>query len=184
MWLLLSYIGVIIIARVLTSASRPRRTWRDVFRALVDPTFHLLAWTSLAAIAVPPLEYIIFRPAQWLPLNIAGGALVLSSGVVAFAANRALGAGFTPYVDRRVTTARIVTAGPYRYVRHPLYTAGFMLTAGATLMLSCRVSWFFTALCWLAIVLRTIREERLLTRNMDGYVDYQRRTKRYVPGIL
>jgi protein-S-isoprenylcysteine O-methyltransferase Ste14 len=184
MWLALAYIAVVVLARILTSAGRPRRTFGDLFRAFLDPTFHLLALTSLAAIVMPLLEYIVLRPRQLPPLNAAGAALIVGSGVLAYVANRTLGAAFTPYVDAAAADKRVVTAGIYRYIRHPLYTAGFMLTAGAALMLCSLVSWFFTLLCWAAVVIRTLREESLLKRNMDGYADYMRRTKRYVPGII
>jgi protein-S-isoprenylcysteine O-methyltransferase Ste14 len=135
-------------------------------------------------VVVPLLEYVILRPRQWLPLNVVGAALMVGSGVLALVANRALGEAFTMYVDGRAAERRVVTAGPYRLLRHPLYTAGFMLTAGAPLMLCCTVAWFFSFLCWVAIVLRTLREEHLLKGHMDGYVDYMRRTKRYIPGVF
>lgn len=184
MRLALAYVVVVIVARILTSAGRPRRTFGGVVKTFLEPTFHLLAWTSLAAIAMPLLEYIVLRPRQWLPLNLTGAALIVGSGILAYVANRTLGAAFTPYVDARAAEKRIVTAGIYRHIRHPLYTAGFMLTAGAALMLCSSVSWFFTLLYWAAVVVRTLREEQLLKRNMDGYVDYMRRTKRYLPGII
>ena len=76
MWLALAYIICIVTARTLTSLGRPRRTLSDFFRALLDPTFHFIALASLVAVVVPLLEYLIIRPAQWLPLNIIGGALV------------------------------------------------------------------------------------------------------------
>ncbi len=180
----MAYIAAVVAARILTSAGRPRRALADVVRIFLDPTCHLLAWTSLAAIVMPLLEYVVLRPRQWPALNLAGAALVVGSGALAYIANRALGAAFTPYVDARAADKRIVTSGVYRHIRHPLYTAGFILTAGAALMLCCKVSWFFTALCWGAVVVRTRREERLLKLNMDGYADYMRRTKRYVPGII
>jgi protein-S-isoprenylcysteine O-methyltransferase Ste14 len=182
--LVVSYVAVIILTRVLTMWGRPRRTLGEIFRTLLDPTFHVLAWTSLAAIAAPLLEYLIFRPGQLLALNLAGAALIALSGALAFEANRALGAAFTPFVDARAADKAIVTAGPYRSIRHPLYTAGFLLTTGAPLMLCCRVSWLFSALCWFAVAVRTFREERLLKKNMPGYADYMKRTKRFVPGLL
>jgi protein-S-isoprenylcysteine O-methyltransferase Ste14 len=184
MWLALLYIVAILAARTLTSAGRPKRTLGDFFRAFLDPTFHLLAITSFAAVLVPLLEYIILRPRELLALNIVGGALIVGSGILAYVANRTLGAAFTPYVDGRAADKRIITAGIYGHIRHPLYTAGFMLTAGAALMLCSTVSWFFTVLCWGAVVVRTLREEHLLKYNMDGYADYMRRTKRYIPGIF
>jgi protein-S-isoprenylcysteine O-methyltransferase Ste14 len=184
MWLALAYIICIVAARTLTSLGRPRRTLSDFFRALLDPTFHFIALASLVAVVVPLLEYAIIRPAQWLPLNVIGGALVVGSGVLAWTANRQLGAAFTPFVDNKAAERRIITSGIYGRIRHPLYAAGFMLTTGAVLMLCSIISWFFTLICWIAIVVRTLREEHLLKRNMDGYVDYMRRTKRYIPGIF
>ena len=35
-----------------------------------------------------------------------------------------------------------------------------------------------------AVVIRTLRDKHLLKRNTDGYVDYVRRTNRYLPGII
>ncbi len=184
-WLVVSYVGAIIIARILTGTGRPRRSLGDYLRMMLDPTFHLLAWTSLSAAAAPLMEYLLLKPKQLLALNLAGAALVVCSGIVAHEANLTLGAAFTPYVDRSaVSEKRLVTRGIYRYIRHPLYSAGFMLTAGMALMLCSRWAWSLTVLCWAAIVIRTLKEERLLRRNMDGYADYMRWTKRYIPGII
>ena len=183
-WLISSYLGVTALARILTAIGRPRRSLGDLLHMVVDPTFHLLAWTSTAALLAPLAEYIVLRQPQLLGLNLAGAALMLLSGILANEANRALGAAFTPYVNGGATTKRIVTRGIYRYIRHPLYTAGFLLTGGAALMLCSRVAWALTALCWLAVIVRTLKEERLLKRNMDGYADYMRMTKRFVPGVF
>jgi putative flippase GtrA len=92
MWLALAYIAAFIVARILTFSGRPRRTFSDMMRSLLDPTFHLLAWTSVAAVVMPLLEYAVLRPRQWLPVNVAGAVIIVGSGVVAYVANRTLGA--------------------------------------------------------------------------------------------
>jgi len=181
---LITYLVVVFVAWALVVTSRPRRTWTEVFRSFFDPTLHLLAWTSFAALGAPAAEYILFRwPLPWY-LHAVGAAAILGSGVLSLIANKTLGQAFTPYVDADATRKEIVRKGVYKYIRHPLYTAGFLLTAGAPLALACRFSWFFTALCWAAILVRTAREERLLKKNMAGYQDYVRQTKRFVPWVI
>lgn len=180
----ISYIALVAVTWLLVVGSRPRRRWSDVVRSLLDPTLHLLALTSTAALAAPLAEYLLWRWPLPLPLHMAGGAAMLGSGVLSLVANRTLGRAFTPFVDAAATRQEIIRTGVYKYIRHPLYAAGFLLAAGAPLALACRFSWFFTALCWVAILLRTAREERLLQKNMPGYLEYMRHTKRFIPWVL
>jgi protein-S-isoprenylcysteine O-methyltransferase Ste14 len=80
---------------------------------------------------------------------------------------------------------QLVTTGPYRYIRHPLYTFG-ALFFGALVLL--------TGLWWLGVglaiglvilVWRTPREEaHLLAKFGDEYHDYMNRTGRYLPRLL
>jgi protein-S-isoprenylcysteine O-methyltransferase Ste14 len=77
---------------------------------------------------------------------------------------------------------QLVTTGPYRYIRHPLYTFG-ALFFGALILL--------TGLWWLGVGLaiclgilawRTPREEaHLLAQFGNEYRDYMARTGRYLP---
>ena len=77
----------------------------------------------------------------------------------------------------------LVTGGPYRYVRHPLYAAFLGPFAfGFALFLD---GWFFLA--WAALQypiwhLNVAAEERLMRRGFgDEYAEYCRRTPRFVP---
>jgi protein-S-isoprenylcysteine O-methyltransferase Ste14 len=80
---------------------------------------------------------------------------------------------------------RIVEAGPYRWVRNPMYLghlvffAGIALTLGswiAAVVLAGHVVWFD----------RRVRadEHRLVERFGEPYRDYCRRVKRWIPGVL
>jgi protein-S-isoprenylcysteine O-methyltransferase Ste14 len=77
----------------------------------------------------------------------------------------------------------LVTHGPYRWVRHPMYTAFYLLHA-AVLLLS--ANWFL-GLTWivgltLVIVARVRREEAILVARFgDDYVEYAARTNRFLP---
>jgi protein-S-isoprenylcysteine O-methyltransferase Ste14 len=182
--LVVVYVVVLAVARVLTLVGRRPQSWQDTLRSFFDPTYYIIGWTSTLALAAPLGEYLLFeRPQLWW-LQLAGALAIIISGLIIAEANRALGPSYTPYVDRDATTKEMVTRGLYNYIRHPIYLAGFLLTAGAALMFNSRWAWFFTALAWGALMLRVSREERLLKKNMPGYAAYARRTKRFIPWIF
>jgi protein-S-isoprenylcysteine O-methyltransferase Ste14 len=74
--------------------------------------------------------------------------------------------------------------GPYRWVRHPLYTGelisalGLALTAGSVAAFA-----IWAALCALQVY-RAMREEQVLLRALPEYRDYQHRTAALLPGIF
>jgi protein-S-isoprenylcysteine O-methyltransferase Ste14 len=66
----------------------------------------------------------------------------------------------------------VVTTGPYRYVRHPLYAFSLVYFAATALLLG---SWFgllFSTLLMALIILRTALEDRTLRRGLAGYAEY------------
>jgi protein-S-isoprenylcysteine O-methyltransferase Ste14 len=79
----------------------------------------------------------------------------------------------------------LVTAGPYRWIRHPLYTTGLTLLIGVGLMAANVVLLLFAGLA--AIMIRWVvipREEAALQdRFGDGYRSYMRRTGRLLPRV-
>ncbi len=80
---------------------------------------------------------------------------------------------------------RIVTAGPYRWVRNPMYLGHLVFLVGLALALG---SWpgaavFAFHLAWFH---RRVRddEKRLAELFGEPYRDYCRRVKRWIPGIV
>jgi protein-S-isoprenylcysteine O-methyltransferase Ste14 len=77
---------------------------------------------------------------------------------------------------------RVVSTGPYAYVRHPMYAGAVCYILGAPLLLG---SWWGLAgsvLLVLSIGLRAVFEERQLKVELEGYEDYARRVRyRLVP---
>lgn len=78
---------------------------------------------------------------------------------------------------------RLVTTGPYRWIRHPMYTA--VLGYTLALVLDC-----FSAprlLAWMALVVVLLRklafEERVLAERFAEYRAYQKRTWRLLPPL-
>jgi protein-S-isoprenylcysteine O-methyltransferase Ste14 len=79
---------------------------------------------------------------------------------------------------------RVVDAGPYRFVRHPAYAASIIYMAGAAIALGSRVALVAAAVLSAVLVVRTVLEDRVLQRELDGYTDYARRVRyRLVPWV-
>ena len=76
----------------------------------------------------------------------------------------------------------LTTSGPYRWVRHPLYTGGMVESAGLGLMTA---NWFVTVsavLFWTLIACRTPLEEQKLVKEFgEEYRRYMRRVGRFFP---
>jgi protein-S-isoprenylcysteine O-methyltransferase Ste14 len=82
-------------------------------------------------------------------------------------------------------TTRLVTVGPFRFIRHPMYTALICLAWGIFLQ---RFTWLGLVLALTATVLLFItafrEEQECLAHFGEAYEDYMRRTRRFVPFLL
>ncbi len=82
-------------------------------------------------------------------------------------------------------TSRLVTAGPYRYIRHPLYTSLILLVWGITLKGGSFFSIFFSLLATGFLYLTALAEEQEnLDRFGKAYADYMTGTRMFVPGVF
>ncbi|KII92132.1 hypothetical protein PLICRDRAFT_172269 [Plicaturopsis crispa FD-325 SS-3] len=149
---------------------------------------------------------IIDRPSAHVrvtPLFLVGCLLVVSGIFVRLQAYRALGKHFTFELSIR-QDHKLVTSGPYGFVRHPSYTGLFMAYVGE-LCCQAKGSWLLEsgvlgtslgaglALFWLAVVatvaaclvLRISAEESLLGDTMGKEWEAYSRRVRYklLPGI-
>ncbi|MDK1377045.1 MULTISPECIES: isoprenylcysteine carboxylmethyltransferase family protein [unclassified Sinorhizobium] len=79
---------------------------------------------------------------------------------------------------------RVVTTGPYRYVRHPLYGGGLLYVAGMSLLLG---SWWGLVAVVLFALLLAVRigiEEKVLRTGLAGYDAYAARVRyRLIPYV-
>lgn len=117
----------------------------------------------------------------WPALRALGVALGLYALVMLPWAVKSLGHGGVPGVAV-LRDHRLVTWGPFRYVRHPGYSAIISLWLGTALG---TVNWVLLAL-WPLLVgvlfVTSRQEERLLAAKFqDAYRDYAQRTGRFVP---
>ena len=137
-----------------------------------SPLLVSLQIALMAAIAVPIDAH------GW---NTAATVLVLAAaglGIWTLTANRIGNFNIRPEPK---PGGRLVTSGPYHYVRHPMYLAVLIGMAG--FCVGYGTPWRWLALVALIAVLRVKAgvEERHLAAMHPGYDDYARSRKRFVP---
>jgi protein-S-isoprenylcysteine O-methyltransferase Ste14 len=146
-------------------------------RAIGGLLFYL---SMLAFLVYPPL--IAWAQVE-LPLGLrwTGVGLMALMVPLLYWMFSTLGNNITPTVATR-EAHQLITSGPYRYIRHPLYTFGTIsflggvLAAANLLMLSAAVVGLW------AIFMRTPIEERKLVEKFGSeYQGYMARTGRYLP---
>ncbi len=139
---------------------------------------------------LPLLLHLIWPPyiafaAMGLPgwARWAGAGVVVLSLVLLAWCHGTLRRGFA-LVPRVTGEQTLVTAGPYRWARHPMYTSELALVAGYGLLLDDWIMLSCLVPSLLFILARIPREEALLTERFgQAYRDYSRRTGRFLPGL-
>lgn len=140
--------------------------WFSPWVYLINPQ-----WMAWSKIGLPDVL-------RWL--GVLYGALTVL-GIYWLFSN--IGSGITPTSATR-TQHTLVTSGPYRWVRHPLYTAGTSLFIAFGLMAD---NWFIILLgilAFIAMAIRVPREEaNLIEKFGDEYREYMKRTGAFLPKI-
>jgi protein-S-isoprenylcysteine O-methyltransferase Ste14 len=117
-------------------------------------------------------------------VRYAGVVLCMVGAFVRVFAMRRLGPHFSAYVTLQ-PGHRLVQAGIYSKIRHPLYLSLLLLPSGIAMVFA---NWLAVPIFALSVIFvadRIRQEEKLLAREFDSqFLDYARRTKRLLPGIF
>jgi protein-S-isoprenylcysteine O-methyltransferase Ste14 len=138
-----------------------------------------------------PLDWLVAIAATTLPLFVTPVSdtpavplvfavmLMLSGTAIHLAAKLTIRRSFGMVAANR----GIKVNGPYRLVRHPMYT-GYMLThVGLLLGGPTWANFLVVTACWILLLMRIVTEERVLSRD-PKYVTMLDRTRfRLIPGI-
>ena len=175
---LLRHDPALLASRLGPPLQRSQKPWDRILMVVLLVAF--VAWMALIG-----LDAHRFRWSA-VPVwgQVAGGALVVLCMILCWQVFR-FNTFAAPQVKMQSERAqRVITQGPYRVVRHPMYAGGSLMFIGAPLLLG---SWWGLLAASILIVIisaRIVGEERMLRRELLGYDDYAKQVRyRLVPGL-
>lgn len=139
---------------------------------LILPLYFLTAWIDAAHLSLP----------GWLRWS---GAGITGFGIALFGwAHHALGVNWT-LILALSEKHELVTSGPYRRIRHPMYTAFFLIGFG---FLFLSANWlvgllYLGTLTAMYCARITVEEKMMRDRFGDRYCDYMHQTGRLLPRL-
>ncbi len=81
-------------------------------------------------------------------------------------------------------SAMLVTAGPYRFMRHPMYSALLLFAAAEVVAYGDRWKILAWAALFAVLLAKAALEERGLAMQFVGYAAYAARVRRFIPGVF
>ena len=134
-----------------------------------------LQFTAIVIIAWPFVDQPDDR-LQWLALSVLGVIV----GIYTLAHNKLGNFGIYP---EPIPDACLVTTGPYRWIRHPMYSSLLLFMLGIALYRHAWPNYIGFGLLCAAIFGKMQREESHLHAKFEDYSDYVKRTHRLLPRI-
>lgn len=154
--------------------------------------FYRLAYNLFSVISFLPIlwlmaalpDQVLYRiPPPWLYLSLAGqfaAVMILVIGVLQTGAMSF--AGLRQLFEGRERSPHLVTDGLYRFVRHPLYTAGLFFIWLTPVMTQNTLVVYLAATIY--ILVGASFEERKLEREFGAvYAEYKASTPMLLPGL-
>ncbi len=184
-WLVVYVIAIIIFRFVAQSQrSMRRKSFSHLGSIVRDPTAIITVIAVALGIGAAVFEGAS-QPERAIQLYFRLGGLVLliGSSIIAYLANRTLGANWSPSI-KKTDEQKLVTSGIYAMIRHPLYLAGLLMLTGTNIYFKCSWAWSGLALMLLVILLRIpFEEKRLAERFGEPYLAYKQQTKAIIPWV-
>lgn len=137
--------------------------------------------------AIMPLDARRFRwsPAVPLWIKAIGALLLVVSSFVLFAALKENTFAAPVVKIQKERGQKVISTGLYAIVRHPMYAGAVLLFLGAPLLLGSIFGLLLGLVLIVTIAARSIGEEAMLTRELEGYSDYMQKVKwRMIPFLF
>ena len=179
-WLIVYWNGGKKVIRDIAESFHSKKSRLDPILMLLITVFSfaLIGMIMLGSLGIFQILFI-----QNLFMVLIGMLLAISSILGMFACRRYLGKYWTAEINL-AESHQIIDTGPYRIVRHPIYTFAILMYIGLGLVFLT----FWTAILvggiMTAYILKTNDEDAYLQQNLTGYRAYVLHTRyRLVPGL-
>ena len=156
--------------------------------------------TTIRSEVIPLFKLVFSALITYLPLPIGGwlarsllnnslgtnlaGVFLCAAGVgVAIWARHVLGRNWSGKVVVQ-QEHHVVDEGPYRMIRHPIYSGLLLAMLGVSLILGYIFSFAYLVFCAFGLVRKSKQEEELLISQFPGeYEQYRKRTRALIPYV-
>jgi protein-S-isoprenylcysteine O-methyltransferase Ste14 len=143
--------------------------------------------TATAAILLNGSARVLNWNRAFLPhtviTGLVGDFLVFVGLLIAIWARITLGNNWSAKVTLK-ENHELIQRGPYRAVRHPIYSGLLLMILGTAILIGQVGSFLVLAFSTCGLWLKLRREEILLTQHLPGYSEYMHRTKALIPFVL
>jgi protein-S-isoprenylcysteine O-methyltransferase Ste14 len=137
----------------------------------------------VALLVVPALDFRYKWSSVPLYVVISGDILTALGFYIVFLVYKEN--SFTSATIEVAGDQKVISTGPYAFVRHPMYAGSFLYLLGTPLALGSYWGLLPLAVMIPAVIWRLIDEERFLSRNLPGYAAYCDMLRwRLIPGVF
>jgi protein-S-isoprenylcysteine O-methyltransferase Ste14 len=129
----------------------------------------------------PALLATIFPHRAWIDWI---GVVITSLGfAMTYWARAVLGGNWSANVTIK-EDHELIRTGPYRFVRHPIYTGLLLAGIGTTLVLNQYRGFFAVVLLWISFTVKRLKEEQFMRRQFGAqYMEYAHATGAILPKL-
>jgi protein-S-isoprenylcysteine O-methyltransferase Ste14 len=188
------FLGVVLVGTAVTTFTLSEELLNERYKPPVQrgqPLFDqigIFAFVGSFVAAVLFIPFDVFRLHLLRPPNIGisifGLALFAAGWALITAAMRANVFAAPVVRHQKERGQRVIDSGPYRFVRHPMYSAVIPLLVGMSLWLGSVAGAIVAIVPTVLIGIRATLEEEFLRQELPGYSDYVRRTRfRMIPYV-
>jgi len=157
-----------------------QKPWDKVLLSLFFLEF--LVW-----FAIMPLDARRFHLSPVFPLwaEIAGALLLILAMLMLFEALRENTFAAPVVKMQKERGQKVISTGMYGVIRHPMYAGAVLLFISAPLLLGSIYGFAIGLLLIVTIGARSVGEEAMLKRELEGYSDYMKKVKwRIIPFVF
>lgn len=187
-----SFVAFVLLRGLISFAHRRNGTASPQLESRVSVLFRVMVILIQAALMTLYGYHTMFHLFDWMelfrlpfstPIRACACAITVASLLGILWVHVALGKHFSDKLELRESHS-LVTTGPYRWVRHPMYSFLFLFFVASAMLSSHALIAACSALLIANIYLRIGKEEEMLKQHFGGEFDtYAQRTPRLIPNF-